>query len=139
MSSYVTGRELGVVSDVDLSADPDNLYRIVSLAASTANSTGRKIVLSSSNTDANILGVLNSVPKAGETAAVVLRNAQGTFKIRLGANTGAVSVNDLLTADTDGGGLKTTSSGDIIVGRALEAGVAGQVIEFEPINHKQQS
>lgn len=138
MSSYVTGRELGIVADTDLS-DPDNLYRVVSLAASTDNDTGRTVALASSPTDANILGVLNSTPKAGETAAVVLGSAQGTFKIKLGANTSAVSVNDLLTADTDGGGLKTTSSGNVLVGRALEAGVAGQVIEYEPLNHKQQS
>lgn len=133
MANYSDGRYLTIISDADLS-DVDNLFRIVSIAASTANPTGRKVVLATSATDANIIGVLNNNPKAGEPASVCGRNASGTFKVKLGANTAAVSVGDKLTVDTDSGALKTTTSGNEVIGRALEAGVAGQVIEYLPVN-----
>lgn len=132
MAVYTQGRELNFVADADLSA-ATNLFRIVSIAASTANSTGRKVVLATSATDANMIGVLNNTPAAGETASLVGRNAEGTFKVVLGANTAAVSVGDYLTVDTDSGALKTTSAGNQLIGRALEAGVAGQVIEYIPV------
>lgn len=135
MAVYQQGRDLNFVADADLSAAA-NLFRIVSLAASAVNSTGRKVVLATSATDANIIGVLNNTPAAGETADLVARNAEGTFKVVLGANTAAVSVMDHLTVDTDSGALKTTSSGNQVIGRALEAGVAGQVIEYLPVNYK---
>lgn len=135
MANYTQGRDLTFISDNDYSA-ASNLFRIVSIAASTANSTNRKVVKTTSTTDALIIGVLNNTPKAGEAASVVGRNASGTFKIVLGTNTAAVSVGDKLTADTDSGGLKTTNSGDQVVGIALEAGTAGQVIEYLPVNFK---
>lgn len=138
MANYSENRYLTFMCDADLSA-ASNLYRIVSIASSAANTTGRKVVLSTSNTDAKIIGVLNNTPGAGEPASVVGRNASGTFKVVAGVNTAAISIGDLFTADTDGGALKTTSSGDEVVGRALEAAAAGQVFEYLPLNHKQQS
>lgn len=145
MSNYSDGRAISIISDADLSAVdattgvPTYLFRIVSIASSTANPSNRKCVLTTSNTDAKILGVLNNNPAAGEPASVVGRNAQGTFKVVVGVNSAAISIGDLFTADTDSGALKTTSSGDQVVGMAMEAGVAGQVIEYMPLNHKQQS
>lgn len=138
MAVYQDGRYLSFITDTDLSAS-SNLFRIVSVASSTANPTGRKVVLATSNTDAKIIGVLNNTPGANETASVVGRNANGTFKVVAGVNTAAISIGDLFTADTDSGALKTTTSGDQIVGMALEAAVAGQVFEYLPMNHKQQS
>lgn len=140
MANFSTGRYLTLIADADLSTkDADgnyeNLYRIVSLAASTANSTGRKVVLATSPTDANILGVLNNAPGAGEPASVCSRNAEGTFKVRLGVNTAAVSVGDYLTVDSDSGALKTTTTGHQVVGRAMQAGVAGDIIEYLPVNY----
>lgn len=132
MAVYQTGRELTFIADADLSAAA-NLYRVVSIAASAVNTTGRKVVLATSHTDANIIGVLNNTPKAGEAASVVGRNAQGTFKVVIGANSAAVSVGDYLTVDTDSGALKTTTAADQLIGRALEAGTAGQVIEYIPV------
>jgi hypothetical protein len=144
MSQYSTGRALSIITDADLSAVdsggvPVNLFRIVSLAASTANTTLRKVVLATSATDANIIGVLNNSPAAGEVASVIARNAEGTFKVKVGVNSAGVSINDLLTCDTDSGAITTTTSGNIVIGKAMEAGVAGQVIEYLPINHLEQS
>lgn len=141
MAVYSDSRYGSFITDADISTKDangnyTNLFRVVSLAASTANTTGRKVVLATSATDANIIGVLNEVGVAGAPVSVTLRNASGTFKVVLGANTAAVSVNDYLTVDTDSGALKTTTSGNQVIGRACEAGVAGQVIEYMPVNYK---
>jgi hypothetical protein len=144
MSQYAPGRYISIITDVDLSAVgangiPTNLFRIVSFAASSANSTGRKCVLTTSATDANILGVLNNSPAAGEAASVAGRSSEGTFKVVVSANSSGVAVGDLLTASSDSGAITTTTSGNQLIGQALEAGVAGQVIEYLPLNHQQQS
>src|SRR2546421_4196522 len=135
MANYSDGRYLTLIADADYSAST-NLFKIVSIAASTANPTGRKVVLATSATDANIIGVLNNTPGAGEAASVCGRNAVGTFKVVAGANTAAISIGDRFTVDTDSGALKTTSSGNQVVGIALEAAVAGQVFEYLPVNYK---
>ena len=138
MANFSTGRYLTLISDADISTKDANgnfskLYCIVSVAASTANTTGRKVVLATSATDANIIGVLNNAPAAGEPASICGRNAEGTFKVRAGANTAAISVGDQFTVDTDSGALKTTTTGHQIVGIALEAAVAGQIFEYLPM------
>lgn len=131
MAQYSEGRYLTFMADADLSAQ-SNLFRIVSIAASTAQTTNRKVVLTTSHTDGLIVGVLNNTPGAGEPASVCGRNASGTFKVVAGVNTANLSIGDYFTADTDGGALKTTTSGDQIVGQALEAAVPGQVFEYLP-------
>lgn len=140
MAVYQEGRNLTFIADADLSAKvgdvQTNLFRIVSIASSTANATNRKVVMATSTPDAKIVGVLNNAPAAGEPASVIGRNSQGTFKVKIGANSAAVSIGDYLTVDTDSGALKTTSAGDQIIGQALEAGVAGQVIEYLCRNFK---
>lgn len=142
MSTYQSGRALTFIADADYSAVssttgiPTYLFRIVSIASSAVNSTGRKVQLATSATDANIIGVLNNNPGAGEPASVVGRNAEGTFKVVAGVNTAAISIGDYFTVDTDSGALKTTNSGDQIVGQALEAAVAGQVFEYKPMDRK---
>lgn len=136
-----------MISDNDLSGTSTisgqivqtNLYRIVSFAASSVNPTGVTVVLTTSATDHLILGVLNNWPKAGETASVCGRNAQGTMKVVVSANSSGVAIGDELTASSDSGAITTTTSGNEVIGRAKEAGVAGQVIEFIPSNHQQQS
>ena len=135
MANFSDGRYLTLIADADYSAAA-NLFKIVSIAASTANPTGRKVVLATSATDANIIGVLNNTPGASEPASVCGRNANGTFKVIAGANTAAISIGDRFTVDTDSGALKTTSSGNQVVGIALEAAVAGQVFEYLPVNYK---
>lgn len=137
MSQYVQSRELSFITDTDLSTIGSNglptyQYNIVSYASSTANTTNRKIVLCTSATDAKMLGVLDNNPKAGETASVVARNAQGTMKVLVSVNSTGVAIGDALTASSDSGAITTTTSGNQILGYALEAGVAGQIIEYVP-------
>jgi hypothetical protein len=144
MSQYSEGRVISMISDNDLSAIgadglPTYQYNIVSFASSANNTTGRTIALTTSATDHLILGVLDNNPKAGETAAVIGRNADGTFKVRVSANSSGVAIGDYLTASSDSRAITTTTSGNEVFGRALEAGVAGQVIEYLPCNHLQQS
>lgn len=71
-------------------------------------------------------GILENNPRAGETADVVL-NAVAQ-KIRLG---GTVSVGSWLTAASDGRAVAAvpgTAEASIVFGRALEAGVIGDII-----------
>lgn len=134
MAVYEDGRYVSILSDNNLSAQ-SNLFRIVSFASST-NATGKTCQLTTSPTDANILGVLNNTPGVGETASVCARNAQGTFKVVVSANSTGVAVGDWLTASSDSGAITTTTTGNYCIGRALEAGVAGQVIEYLPCDTK---
>jgi hypothetical protein len=144
MANYVAGRALTFITDVELrtitagvqAAVQTNLFRIVSVASSTANPTGRKVVLTTSATDANVIGVLNEVKAATEPVSVVARNAQGTFKVVVSANSSGVAIGDRLTASSDSGAITTTTTGDQVIGIALEAGVAGQVIEYLAVNFK---
>src|SRR5437588_10115139 len=115
MANYSDGRYLTLIADADYSAAA-NLFKIVSIAASTANPTNRKVVLATSATDANIIGVLNNTPGAGEPASVCGRNAVGTFNVVAGANTAAISIGDRFTADTDSGAPKATTTGHQAVG-----------------------
>lgn len=131
MANYSDGRYIDRISGADLSA-ATNLFRIVKLQADATNSTGRSVILASASTD-KLFGVLNNTPKAGETASICGRNAQGTFKVLIN---GTVAINDLLTADATGAAITTTTSGDQVIGQAQEAGVAGQVIEYLPVDNK---
>lgn len=139
MAQFSDSRYLDVMSDNDLSTLSNNvqvnLFRIVSLSASSNNPTGRTVALCTSPTDATMLGVLNNAPKAGETAEVLGRNAQGTFKVVVSVNSAGVAIGDELTASSDSGAITAVSTNQVF-GRALEAGVAGQVITYEPRNHK---
>lgn len=135
MANYSEGRYIDRIAGADLSAQT-NLFRVVSLQADATNPTGRSVILSTSATDANILGVLNNTPKAGETADIVGRNAMGTFKAVVSSSSTGVAVNDRLTVAADSGVITTTTAGNQVVGVAQEAGVAGQVIEYLPVNYK---
>lgn len=144
MANLTGGRDLTFITDVELrsltngvqNAVQTNLFRVVSIASSTANPTGRKVVLATSATDANIIGILNEVKAATEPVSVVARNGEGTFKAVVGVNSGGVAIGDRLTVDSDSGVITTTTSGNQVIGIALEAGVAGQVIEILLVNYK---
>ena len=75
------------------------------------------VVASSAATDKHI-GIIVNNPTDGDTADVVLINAQGTAKVQVG---GAVNIGDYLTADSSGHAVATTTSGDILIGMALTA------------------
>lgn len=122
MSTYVSGHFTREAA-ADLSAKQ---YFIVKL-----DSNG-KVALAAAATDA-FIGVLQNKPKSGENAEVRLINAEGTLKVKLG---GTVSKDGLVTANSSGKGVATTTVGDFLLGRAMEAGVDGDIIEVLPIGHQ---
>lgn len=85
--------------------------------------TSGKIALAAAATDA-IVGVLQNTPASGEQATY---RFGGTAKIVLG---GTVDEGEWVTSDSNGKGVATTTDGNIAV-RALEAGVAGDIIEVQ--------
>jgi hypothetical protein len=85
------------------------------------------VILASADTD-KIVGILDNAPVQNDTATVTLVNAQGTAKVVLGS--GGCAVGDLLTADTNGAAVVTTTNKKVVVGRALQAGNAGEVVEI---------
>lgn len=63
---------------------------------------------------------------AGETIGVY-GPGSGCPRVELG---GTVAVGDWLTADSNGAAITTTTEGNSCIGWALEAGVAGDLIEY---------
>lgn len=80
-----------------------------------------------------LAGTLQNKPKANENAEVLLRSGGATGKVKLG---GSVNIGDHITSDSNGKGVATTSGGDEVLGRALEGGVDGDIIEYAPSNEK---
>lgn len=95
------------------------------------NAAGQVIVTTAA-TDVAI-GVVSEAVSAGRTANVRLRNASGTSNVVLG---GTVAVNDALTSNATGQAITTVTAGNQVIGYAVEAGVAGQVIEYTPATLK---
>ena len=83
--------------------------------------SARGAVLATDPGSSTILGVLQNAPARGEAATIAYA---GHSKIVAGAT---VSVNAIFTTDASGRAT-TVRSGDIAVGRLLEAGAAGQVV-----------
>lgn len=118
MATFNTGRVKSKLAGADLSAKQ---YFIVK--QDTADDT---VVLASAASDF-LLGVLQNAPKQGELASVAVRSGQGTFKVVCG---GSVTRGAKLTSDSNGKAVVTTNAGDHIIGYALQAGDASDVIEF---------
>lgn len=118
MSQMNEGPTRGFVSTNDLSAKQ---YFIVK-----RGSAANDVILADAATDA-LVGILMNKPTAAQNATVRLLNAQGTCKVKLG---GTVAVGAWLTTDSAGKAISTTTDGDEIVGKALEAGVSGDIIEI---------
>lgn len=74
-----------------------------------------------------LLGTICNKPKAGENVEVYGRWGGGTGKVICG---GSVSRGAFLTADSAGKAVATTTVGQEILGRALQAGDAGDIIEY---------
>lgn len=119
MAVYTEEGHITRLSGADLSAKQ---YFIVKLNSS------RQVILTAAATD-QLLGVVANVPDAGTNAPVdvCVRNAEGTFKVQCG---GTVAVGDRLTSDAAGKAITTVTAGNEVLGIAVEAGVAGQVIEY---------
>lgn len=91
-----------------------------------------EVTIASAATDL-LIGTLTNKPKAGENAAIFGRFGGGTGKVVLG---GTVTRGAFLTADSAGKAVATTTVGQEVLGRALNAGDAGDIIEYSPSNQK---
>jgi len=80
-----------------------------------------------------LLGVIMNTPKSGENVEVFGRQGGGTGKVVLG---GTVTRGAFLTADAAGKAVATTTVGNEVLGRAIQAGVAGDIIEFIPSSQR---
>ena len=107
--------EKSFVSTGDLSAAE---FVIVKVDVSNDNS----VVIAASNTDP-IVGVLQNKPKAGKAAVV---RWGGSSKVIAG---GTITRGDIVTSDSSGHAITTTTNKDVMVGRALMSGVSGDIIE----------
>lgn len=121
MSTEVTGPNRSFKSTNDLSAKQ---YFIVKLSSGN-------VVLASAATDV-LLGVLKNKPKASENADVQLVNSQGTCKVKAG---GSITAGNMITSDSAGKAVATTTTGNYILGMALEDAATDDVFEFMPMGH----
>ena len=72
-----------------------------------------------------LIGVIQNKPQSGEGALI---RFGGTSKVKLG---GTVTAGAWCTSDTAGKGVATTTDKDTVIGRFLEAGVSGDVVEVQ--------
>lgn len=91
--------------------------------------TNGKAVLAAGATGL-LIGVLQNEPKSGEGALV---RFVGTTKVKAG---GTIAIGDYVTSDANGKAVATTTAGDVVMGRALEAAVADDVVEILMTNFK---
>jgi hypothetical protein len=108
----------GILANSDLSQHQGRFVKFHGTA------TVDTVVAIAATTD-RALGVLNNAPKAGQEAEVVMT---GVVKVELG---GTVARNDLIGHDATGLGVTrpyAAAGTNLVYGRALESGVAGQVI-----------
>ena len=120
MAVYTEEDHLTRPAGVDLTAKQ---YFIVKLNAS------KQLVLASAATDF-LFGVVAGLPDSsavGTPVDVAVRNGSGTFKVVAG---GTIAVGDLITSDANGNAVTTVTSGNEVLGVAVEAAVAGQVFEY---------
>ncbi len=110
MSAYTPGDELSRIASADLSAQR---YRLVELDAND------QIALSGA-ASADTLGVLQDTPRAGDEGAI---KHSGITKVVYG---GAIAINDPITADANAAAV-AAQAGNPVHGRALKAGVAGDI------------
>lgn len=73
-----------------------------------------------------IVGVI--MANDGGSGASATYQYAGTAKVKIG---GVVGIGAWVTTDTAGKGVATTTDGDIVIGRALEGGVDGDIIEVQ--------
>jgi len=80
----------------------------------------------------DVLGTSVNKPESGTGVTVCVATNGGVEKIKLG---GTVTANDYLVAAGTDGTAKAYTAGasEGIVGKAKEAGVSGDIIEYEPL------
>lgn len=72
-----------------------------------------------------IVGVLQNTPESGQNATY---RFLGTTKVIAG---GSISVGAWVTSDGNGHAVSTTTDGDVVIGRALEAADDDDIIEVQ--------
>lgn len=115
-----------------------------SATAATALSMGTVVKLTAYNTVAaaaaatdNILGYVMEDAAAGRAVSVKLLNGSGTAPAVAG---GTITIGSYVTSNGTGQVIAATQAAAAaqpttrVIGLAVEAGVAGQVIEVEPLN-----
>lgn len=114
MSAYeIPGFKLGVLkASADLSAKQ---YYAVKLTSSS----GTKIAVPSASSD-DIIGILQNAPASGEAAEVTI---SGVTKMLLGET---VALGAKVQSDATGKGVNAGAGR--VIGRALEAGVSGDIV-----------
>ncbi len=120
MTSFSQGNRISHEAAADLSAKQFHVVK--------TDSNG-KVVLASGATD-KVLGVLANAPILGDTADVHGINANGTFKVKAG---GTIAKDAYLTANADGEAIATTTTGNVVFGRAVRAAVDTDLVEYIPL------
>lgn len=72
-----------------------------------------------------VVGVLQNKPDSGEAA---IYRFLGTSKVIAG---GTIAIGDFVTTDSAGKAVATTTDGDVVIGRALEAADANDIFEVQ--------
>jgi hypothetical protein len=109
-AEFGTRENMSLIADSDLSAKQ---YIIMAVGSGTLNSCHQ----ASLSTDPGIVGVLQNAPKSGEPATVSI---EGFSKVTAG---GALGVNVFFGSNSSGKA-QLVASGDMVVGRTLEAATA---------------
>lgn len=120
MSQFVDGGNKGYVATAALA---DGV--IVKISSG-------QVVIATAATD-KFIGVTVGAIAAGETGTIRLRSAAGTMKVKAG---GTIAVGDKLTSNGSGVAIATVTSGNEILGMALEAGASGDFVEVMPMNDR---
>lgn len=77
-----------------------------------------------------LVGVLQNAPASGEMATY---RFIGTTKVIAG---GTIAVGDWVTTDSAGKAVATTTDGDVVIGKALDAAVASDIFEVQLAMHR---
>lgn len=123
MAAYeIPGFALGVLpANADLSVEATYQYTAVDVGPATGSGLSGAAILAPPSAGADCIGVLQNNPQLGEAAAVMV---SGVTKAQLGDNVG---IGTKLMNDTDGTLIPATST-NYVIARALEDGVAGDII-----------
>jgi hypothetical protein len=121
MSQWNTSGHKGYISTAAVTRGT-----IVKLTTATVSGQTVPVVVAATAATDAIIGVTTEDASAGAVVDVRFRNAQGTSEFKLG---GTVAVGAFITSNGSGAAIATTTTGNEIVGRAVEAGVTGDFIE----------
>ncbi len=127
MSQSLSSLSRPYIAGADLSSATASKYHIMKVSAANT------VVISSAATDL-LVGVLVNQPKSGMGADIVVA---GTVQVYAG---GTINLGDDVTADSAGAAVATTTTGNVVIGRAnIEAAASGDIIEIQvctPYLHK---